>query len=118
MGMLRRVVEMRTDALRSRGFPRVILGFLAASVVFSLLKEWHPQGDVLVDATISGWIVLLWMPNRWKRCLISRLTETRLREWTMMCTEATILDSESDHTCRSVREGVRVSLGRERVDWK
>ncbi|MEO0531394.1 MAG: hypothetical protein AAF266_12595, partial [Planctomycetota bacterium] len=31
-----------------------ILGFLGASIVFSLLSELHPDGEAIVGATISG----------------------------------------------------------------
>ncbi|TWT94769.1 hypothetical protein Pla108_36180 [Botrimarina colliarenosi] len=34
--------------------PKFILGFLGASIVFSLLSELHPQGEAIVGATISG----------------------------------------------------------------
>lgn len=35
-------------------FPKFILGFLGASIVFSLVSELHPQGEQVVGATISG----------------------------------------------------------------
>jgi hypothetical protein len=34
--------------------PKFILGFLGASIVFSLLAEMSPEGKSLVDATVSG----------------------------------------------------------------
>lgn len=42
------------------------------------------------------------MPKRWNLRLISLLTLTRSGPLTMMCTEATIFDSDSDQTWRSV----------------
>lgn len=37
-----------------RRMPKFILGFLGASIVFSLLAEWSPEGKALVEATVSG----------------------------------------------------------------
>lgn len=37
-----------------RRMPKFILGFLGASIVFSLLTELHPDGEAIVGATISG----------------------------------------------------------------
>ena len=42
------------------------------------------------------------MPKRWNLRLISLLTLTRSGPLTMMCTDATIFDSDSDQTWRSV----------------
>lgn len=37
-----------------RRFPKFILGFLGASIAFSLVNQLHPQGEQVVAATISG----------------------------------------------------------------
>lgn len=37
-----------------RRFPKFILGFLGASIVFSLLYELHPEGKALVESTVKG----------------------------------------------------------------
>jgi uncharacterized membrane protein YadS len=35
-------------------FPKFVLGFIAASILFSIVHAWVPGGDVLIDAMIKG----------------------------------------------------------------
>ncbi|TWT46401.1 YeiH family protein [Botrimarina hoheduenensis] len=37
-----------------RRFPKFLFGFLGASLFFSALAAWHPEGEPLVASTISG----------------------------------------------------------------
>lgn len=124
------------------GHPSCSNPISAAAVAEMWLAVRAIEGTSFELATISGWIVLActvrrnqprliravrkwvcgthdeWMPNRWKRRLISRLTVTRSGPLTIMCTEATILDSDKDQTCKSSDSSTRISLGQSRHDGK
>ncbi len=62
-----------------RRFPKFVLGFLAASLVFSALEALHPQGKQLVEAVTGGATVAL---RGWFFCLafVSIGLETNVRE--------------------------------------
>jgi uncharacterized membrane protein YadS len=62
-----------------RRFPKFILGFVAASIVFSLLYSGRIYGDAIVDATIKGSTKTL---RGWFFCLafVSIGLETNFRE--------------------------------------
>jgi uncharacterized membrane protein YadS len=37
-----------------RRFPKFVIGFLAASAIFSLIASFHPQGKQIVQAVLQG----------------------------------------------------------------
>lgn len=73
-------------------------------------------GTDVVDTcpTSSGWIVELWIPKRCITFLIFLDTSMKSSLFlTITCTEATVLDSERDHTCSSVGQSRSASeIGR------
>jgi uncharacterized integral membrane protein (TIGR00698 family) len=62
-----------------RRFPKFILGFVAASIAFTVLQGVHPQGKQVVDAVVNGGTKTL---REWFFCLafVSIGLETNFRE--------------------------------------